>query len=236
MVHFDDDAEGRMSGDNLDAVGGEFDPAAALAREFRRLQRKLQLELRVAAPAHVTKYDDATQRAVVALGFLPTERIEGVEVPTAPIPLFDVPVMLLGGSMGHVTVPIVPGDTGLVIFTDRCLDQWKLKGTPIEPGNPRTHDAADAVFIHGLRHNANGVKPTTDPSATVVEGPLVKLGKNAVQPAVRGADLLETLQTAITAAIAASVPNDGGTAALGALSTALGVEWPSTVSTKVQVE
>jgi hypothetical protein len=201
--------------DNLDAVGEEQDPVAALSREFRRLRRRLGLDLRVSAPAHVVSYDSVTNTADLMLGFRPVEEVEGQQVVMPPEPLQNVPVVLLGGAAGHLSVPILTGDTGLVIFTDRCLDLWRIRGTPTDPGNRRVHNKADAVFLHGLRHNANVIP--TDTTASVLEGPLVKLGSGATQPAVFGTVLASAftewtaaLATAGTAAAAPPNPDPTG--------------------------
>lgn len=178
-------------------------PTASLPELLAAVIRNLQLDLRVAAPAHVTAYDPATQRAVVQLGALPVRIVEGEEIPQPPIVIENVPVMWLGGSLGYVTTPLVSNDTGLVVFTDRALAMWLLNGIPSDPINGRTHALGDAVFIPGLRPGTAPIAPPTSIAATVIEGPVVHAGPGAINPVVKFTELSAAL-TAFTGAVVAA--------------------------------
>lgn len=176
---------GGMNADNPNTPA----PTATLGELLANLLRNFALDLRVAAPAHVTAYDPATQRVTVQLGALPVRMVEGEEVPEPPIAIAQVPVMWLGGSLGYVTTPLVPGDTGLVVFADRSLSQWLLQGVPGDPLAGWTHALGDAVFIPGLRPTPRQITPPTSLAATVVEGPVVHAGPGAVNPVVKFTEL-----------------------------------------------
>ena len=177
------------------------DGAVALAQLedlLQHVRRGIELDLRVAAPATVLSYNAATQRADVQLGFVPVLFVEDEEVPQAPIVCPQVPVCWPGGSVGYVTTPLAPGDSGLVVFTDRCLAAWLMAGTPGDPINGRAHALGDGVFLPGLRATPDVITPPTDLAATVVEGPLVRLGQGAALGVVAGTG-------SATAALAAAV-------------------------------
>ncbi len=188
---------------------------AALNDLLAMVRRNIELDLRVSAPARVVVYDPATQRATIQLELLPVKFLGDLEVPQPPIPIPGVPVCWTGGSLGYVTTPLVPGDTGLALFSDRCLSLWLLQGGPIDPINGRTHALGDAMFLPGLRNTTNPITPPTDLTATVVEGPLVHLGRLATHPVAFG-DLLHTYLTAMFSA-ATVTALDGGAAFKAAL-------------------
>lgn len=197
--------------DKRDSVDGAA-AAVALNDLLAQWRRNIELDLRVSMPCQVVTYDPATQRATVQLALLPVafDR-NGAEVVQSPIVIPGVPVRWPGGSLGYVTTPLVPGDTGHVVFTDRCLSVWLQQGGIVDPINGRAHALGDAIFEPGIRPDTAPITPATDQTATVVEGPLVKLGRNA-QPVEGAVALAQALHTYLVSAITAGVtaPTDGG--------------------------
>jgi hypothetical protein len=69
--------------------------------------------------------------------------------------LVDVPVMMLNAGNYMISMPVTIGDECLVIFSDRCIDNWwNLSG--VQPqvtaqgiGELRFHDLSDGVAIIG---------------------------------------------------------------------------------------
>lgn len=226
-----------MSSTETDDTVDGASPEAQLVDLLLRFRRNIELDLRVSAPARIITYDPVTQTATVRLELMPVPIIEGEEVPTPAPPLHGVPVVWHGGTAGYVSTPLAPGDPGKVTFTDRCLSTWLQTGNPagpVDPINRRTHNLADAVFEPGLRPLAEARQPT-DQTATVVEGPLIKLGYGATQP-VALAPLVQAQLEALKAAIQSAPvsPLDGGTTFKAALVAAL-TAWPaSTAATKTQ--
>lgn len=161
--------------DNLDA-----EPANPELIDVLELwRRNIELELRVSAPATVVSYNPTTQRATVQLGALPVAYVGADTRALEPIEIPEVPVRWFGTAAGYVTMPLEQGDTGHVLFTDRCLTEWLNKGKPVDPVNGRTHALGDAIFEPGLRHKQNVITPATDLQALVVESDMVKLGRGA---------------------------------------------------------
>ncbi|MDF7681178.1 Gp138 family membrane-puncturing spike protein [Enterobacteriaceae bacterium ESL0689] len=62
-------------------------------------------------------------------------------------PLVDVPVGFYRGGGFCVTVPLKPGDEGLAIFSERCIDGWFVSGQQSAPLDTRFHDYSDAFFL-----------------------------------------------------------------------------------------
>lgn len=186
--------------DSVDAgTGTELEDLLALWR------RHVELDLRVCMPGHVTAYNPTTQRATIQLGLLPVRFVEDVPTPQGPIVLPNVPVLNIGGSLGYVSFQLVPGDSGIVVFSDRCMAEWLKLGEPVDPVNYRTHALGDGVFIPGVRATPDVITPPTDLTGTVVEGPLVSVGRLATQFALRGTSLAATA-TSLAATLAA-IPN-----------------------------
>jgi len=98
----------------------------------------------------------------------------------------------------------------MVHFADRALDQWYLKGIPVDPEDGRAHDLADAVFVPGLHPDAK-TKAATDLTAYVIEHPTrVRLGRTALDTAFVA--LAAQLHAYLVSLITAGVPiaTDGG--------------------------
>ena len=199
---------------------------------IQRALRKHDLDLRVAAPATVVTYTPATQVARCTLGFLrissQTSPAGEVEVPLPP-ELVDARVAVAQGATHSDHLPIAPGDTGLLIFADRALDQWyRGGGSAVDPAIGRAHDQADAVFFPGLAPDAKRALPPSPAlaAARVIDAPTIALGAAATPASfVAVAPLLQTyLQGLIAAMTAGSVALDGGTAALAAGSAYLALD------------
>lgn len=194
--------------DNLDA-----DPAEpSLADLIARLRRRINIELRVAMPARVVTYNALTQRADVTLELLPVryDEVTGAEVPEPPIAIPDVPVRFLASPVGYVSVGIVPGTTGHVIFMDRAIDAWLKAGVPVDPLLGRTHDLADAVFEPGLHADTAPLSPPPSVIGAVVHGAQVQLGANATSSVILGTEFLAALATYL--GVAAGDPVSGAAA------------------------
>jgi hypothetical protein len=180
---------------------------------LRVAARNLQLRLRTAAPGTIVTFNASTQKADVRLDHKPIfvdPRSPLGERPAATIILKSVPVYFPRGMSGtaYDTIPIQAGDTGQLISCDRSLETWLRLGTEVDPVSLTLHSLADSVFYPGLHPDTAPITPPVDLTARVIEAPLIKLGRNAVDFAALGT----TLVAAIDAFLAAGVPvaMDGG--------------------------
>lgn len=77
---------------------------------------------------------------------------------TVPYPvLTQCPVFVPSGGGGCLTMPVSPGDSCLVLFNDRDIDNWYESGAVTAPNTARTHDLSDGLVIVGFRHQANPI-------------------------------------------------------------------------------
>ena len=204
-----------MSSDSADRVHGAS-VEASLDALLRRWRRVIELELRVSMPARVVTFDPATCKATVRLELLQIADVRGEELPNPPDLLVMIPVEYPGASTGGVTWPLLPNDTGRVVCTDRALAAWLQTGNPVAPVDPengRTHNLGDAIFVPGLKTDADAIAAgPIDMTATVLDGAaLVKLGAGAV-PVDGAIALAQALHMYLVGLIAAGVPTplDGG--------------------------
>jgi len=65
------------------------------------------------------------------------------------------PTIINKGANGGLTIPINKGDTCLVFFNDRDLDNWLVDGLVQRPNTLRAHDFSDAIALVGIRSQIN---------------------------------------------------------------------------------
>lgn len=243
--------------------------------EFARvLERAIELDLHGPHPATVVAFSPGVQGVspptVAVQPSLQTVYIQddGSEL---PLPRPPIPAAILGvfASSSHKVAHMPkPGDSGLVIVCERALDAWRSSsGQPLDPQWSRAHNVTDAFFLpigstgaNPLSVNPAGLSISTntglplepgevlveDSGNVTVEGPQVRLGRFAAQPAVLGAALQTALTTWTTAvATAASAHTSAGAtpisaavfcASLGTATAALASSLAGILSLKVVVE
>lgn len=93
------------------------------------------------------------------------------------LPVFvDIPIMTLQGGSNYRIMPISVGDYTLLIFSERCIDDWYLGADNKKPREYRIHDYSDAIAIVGLNNINNAI---SIPSGyEKVNGDVVHTGKN----------------------------------------------------------
>jgi hypothetical protein len=162
-------------------------------------------DLRTALPAKVVEYDHDVQKAkvdpIVDASFIEPESGERETKSMPQIP--GVPVAFPSAGDVQVTYPLSEGDTVLVLWSERSLDEWLATAADsTQPSDNRRHDVTDAMAIPALRSFANAIEATTDDYVVNVEnGKEVHLGNpNPAQYVALAGDVkseLEELRTAI---------------------------------------
>lgn len=199
-----------------------------------------RVELQV--PARVEEYDAAKQ--VVRVAPLLRELVEdgdGSEEAQA-LPVVDfVPVEWPGAGGARLTFPIQVGDTGVLAFSGRSLDEWKAApNRVVTPADNRRHAFMDAVFRPGLKSPAAPWTGARTDAVTLgydgsgmqvhITSGGIALGEPspayAVALAEKVAAELSALKAAITSAV--PVPMDGGTSLKATILAALS-SWPASV-------
>lgn len=87
---------------------------------------------------------------------------ESIELPE----FAEVPIFYLHGGSSSIRFPIAVGDYCLLIFIERCIDDWVFGKDFSDPREPRMHDYSDAVALVGLS-NQNG-SPDTVTTTTIL--------------------------------------------------------------------
>jgi hypothetical protein len=105
----------------------------------------------VACPGVVTAYDPATRLASVQPQLRKPVTLEDGSTATETPPVVPhVPVVMPSAGGFSATFPIAPGDSVLLVFSDRSIDTWLDKGDVVDPGAAHMHDLADAIAFPGL--------------------------------------------------------------------------------------
>lgn len=111
-----------------------------------------QLDIRVSMPAKVIAYDISTNTVEVEImATMTTKDDDSVEYP----PLVDCPCVFTRGGGFHVTHPYKSGDTGMVVFSDRCIDAWFESGRAMPSMDFRVHSMSDAYFVGAVANLTN---------------------------------------------------------------------------------
>lgn len=129
--------------------------------------RTSQAQVHTALPAKVIKYDAAKQVVDVQPAVKrPIVDSEGNETVESLPQITNVPVAFPRAGDNWLTFPIAAGDFVLLVFAERSIDSWRVKGEESDPQHLRMHSLADAVAIPGVYPSDK--KLTTSSSAVVL--------------------------------------------------------------------
>lgn len=118
------------------------------------------IDVHTALPGSVESYDPLLQTCNVQLQVKRTLPKADGSYATESLPVLqNVPVQFSQAGDFFVSMPVQAGDTGLVIFTEMSLDQWRTKGSETSPGDVGRHTLTGAVFVPGLRPLAGTITP-----------------------------------------------------------------------------
>lgn len=125
------------------------------SKTLRQAFRELMKDTGTSITGHILAFDTVNQLAQVQIGiYAHNEKGETL----TPTPIIECPVDFAGGGGWSFEHKLVPGDEGLIIFSQRCLDAWIQTGGMAENPVARFHDKQDACFIPGIRSKKNAIK------------------------------------------------------------------------------
>ena len=125
----------------------------------------------------IVSFDASTQTAEVQIKML--RMMNGV-LKEYPI-LVDCPCIVLSGGNGRLTMPIQSGDSCLVLFNDKDIDNWYSGGQSVAPRTERKHNFADAIALVGIRNKQNQISDYLNNGVELKYGvSTVKLEENKV--------------------------------------------------------
>lgn len=122
--------------------------------------------IRVCMPVQVQSYDAGTQQVSVQPQIEDDWYDQNSELQSDVLPIIsNVPVQFHRGGALRITFPIQAGDTGVILCSDRSLDQWLALQTPTsQPSDDlRRHHIQDAIYVPGV-NVAGQAWTTADPS------------------------------------------------------------------------
>ena len=68
-----------------------------------------------------------------------------------PLPVFlEVPVIVLQGGGSYLAMPVAVGDNCLLIFAERCIDNWYAGSNNVRALEERMHDYSDGFALVGV--------------------------------------------------------------------------------------
>jgi Phage protein Gp138 N-terminal domain len=165
------------------------------------------LGLRTATPGVVVAVDPSGRWVDVQPAVSLTSNVDGPKPLTLPV-VSRVPLLVLGSTtLGlFVAVPVRPGDDGLLIVSDRALDNWQdgegVQATPAA-SSPRHHDLTDAFFLPGAQRMSGAIP---DYPTDAIE---VRTRDGATALSVSPTSVTSTVGTTVMAVTAAGVDITG---------------------------
>lgn len=139
-----------------------------------------------ALPGIVQSFDPARVTAVVQPAIQAQVRDTKGIWKSVNLPLLlDCPVLFPRGGSFMLTMPVVEGDEGLVVFSSRCIDAvWQSGG--VQPqAELRMHDLSDGFFLPGgysqPRKPGAPVSTTAAQLRTLDGGTLIELTDGAIR-------------------------------------------------------
>lgn len=107
----------------------------------------------------VQSFDETDQTATIQISVKQVTDVDESGVKTLqeyPV-LLKCPVITLTGGSSYLSMPIAQGDTCLIFFNDRDIDNWFYEGGVKSPNTPRVHDLSDGIAIVGIRNIQNAI-------------------------------------------------------------------------------
>lgn len=149
----------------------QYGPQLTLASLLELQGKGTSRQINCHQVGEIVSFDPATQTAEVQvkMSFL----LNG-EIKEYPL-LLDCPCIILSGGQGSVTFPIQAGDSCLVLFNDRDMDNWYSSGQTMPPRTDRLHDFSDAIALVGLRNKQNQI------SGYFADGVEIKHGNSSIK-------------------------------------------------------
>lgn len=124
-----------------------------LSTLIQAVKENIFFELNCHQIGEIVSFNPASQTAEVIIKMKGLRNDKIVDYPL----LVDCPVVVMGGGAGRITFPIEKGDSCLVLFNDRDIDNWFSSGQSLPPRTRRKHSFSDAVCLVGPRNKSNSI-------------------------------------------------------------------------------
>jgi hypothetical protein len=139
----------------------------------------------------IESFDPAEQTATIKISYKRKIFESGVEKLLDYPLLLDCPIISITGGQAGLTMPVTAGDSTLVLFNDRDIDNWFSGATSGQLASPRAHSISDGIALVGVRplnkviQNFDASNPTlfnqttrikVKPTKVLIENSTDKLG------------------------------------------------------------
>ena len=118
----------------------------------------------------IEEFDAQTQRCTVQLMQIKQFNNEYI----TPVPLTDVPLIMLGAGNGHITMPNPVGTICLLLFLDRNIDTFLETGEMYSPDTTRMHDFSDCVALTTFKTLANPIQNYDERAVSIFNSELIE--------------------------------------------------------------
>lgn len=160
-------------------------------------------------PGSVEKYDSARRRAHIKPQL--QKRLPGGKTQSLPV-IPGVPVQfLLSTSRGGLRFDLARGDTGLILFAQRSIDEWLAKGGDSDPKDVRRFALSDAIFIPGVQPFTGNDSAAAGALVIDYDGAQIKFKDGKIAIGGPGAELLDLLDQVVTKLMSTVVQTAVGT-------------------------
>jgi hypothetical protein len=119
---------------------------------LKDMMTAFQDDLHTGLPGYIESFDPATRTASVVPAM--KKKYRGGKELAMPV-IHGVPVQFPASKAASISFPLVKGDEGLILFSERSIDQWMESGRSSLPEDSRRFSLDDAFFIPGTFSRKN---------------------------------------------------------------------------------
>lgn len=118
-------------------------------------KKEIMLSMNCHAIGRIEEFDSSSQTCTVKINYLKTRIIKNeqgryVENNYEYPLLLDCPTLIYSGGLSGLTMPIKKGDSCLVLFNDRDIDNWYEGSNSAPLASSRLHSLSDGIVFVGL--------------------------------------------------------------------------------------
>ena len=118
----------------------------------------------------IIEFDSTTQRCTVQLMQLK----QFGESTITPVPITDVPLIILGAGNSHITMPNPVNTICVLLFMDRNIDDFLSTGESYAPATSRMHDFSDCVALTTFTTLVNPIENYDIEAVTIFNKELIE--------------------------------------------------------------
>ncbi len=102
----------------------------------------------------IGKIEKVNSNQTVEIQIQVKRRVNGDVTKDYPL-LVDCPYFVLSGGGAYIDMPIKKGDSCIILFNDRNIDNWWSTENVKEPADRRKHNLSDGIALVGINSSVN---------------------------------------------------------------------------------